>query len=83
MYENVCKHCLKTFRSYDRRGYCDECKSFDVDEFDRIEAYLKKYPNSNALQIAESLEIDVYDVIRFISEGRLQITRGVFSRLED
>ncbi len=83
MFENVCKHCLKTFRSVDKRGYCDACRDLDVDEFDRIEAYLKKYPNSNALQISESLGIDVYDIIRFMSEGRLQVTRGTFSRIDE
>jgi len=83
MFENVCKHCFRTFRSPERRGYCDACKDLDEVEFDRIEAYLKKYPNSNALQISESLGIEVYDIIKFMSEGRLQVTKGVFTRLED
>lgn len=83
MYVNVCKHCFKTFRSYESRGYCDKCRNIDISEFDRIEAYLKQYPNSNALQIAENLEIDVYNVIRYMREGRLQVSRGSFSRLED
>ncbi len=80
---NVCKHCFKTFRSTCVKGFCPDCEGKDVSEFERIEAYLKEYPNSNALQIAESLEIDVFDVISFMNEGRLVISRGNFSRLED
>lgn len=83
MYVNICKHCFKTFRSFEKRGYCDNCRELDISEFDRIEAYLKKYPNSNALQIAENLEIDVYNVVRYMREGRLLTSRGSFSRLED
>ena len=49
--------------------------------FNQIEDYLKKYPNSNALQIAEGLEIDVYEVLKFMEEGRLLVSRGRFGRL--
>ena len=83
MHVNVCKHCFKVFRSVAPRGFCDDCKEEDMTEFDRIEEYLKKYPNSNALQIAESLEIDVYNIIKYMEEGRLIISQGRFDRLED
>lgn len=83
MHVNVCKHCFKTFRSVTPKGFCPDCESLDVSEFERIEAYLKEYPNSNALQISESLGIDVFSVVSFLKEGRLVITRGKFSQLED
>ena len=44
--------------------------------------YLKKYPNSNAIQIAEGLEIPTFEVVRFIDEGRLQFSKGKFERLK-
>jgi hypothetical protein len=49
--------------------------------FSRIEEYLKKFPNSNAIQIAEGLELPTFEVVRFIDEGRLQFSRGKFERL--
>lgn len=83
MHVNVCKHCLKSFRSVELKGFCPDCEKKDVSEFERIEAYLREYPNSNAIQISESLGIDIYSVFSFLKEGRLIVTRGNFSKLED
>ena len=38
---------------------------------DEIEEYLRKYPNSNALQISEELGIMAYEVLKYQEEGRL------------
>lgn len=83
MYTCRCKHCFITFKSKIRTGFCPECSKLDETVFDRIEEYLKKYPNSNALQISESLEIDLYSVIGFMNEGRLIRSAGKFSKLGD
>lgn len=76
----MCKHCHKLFYSRMRAKVCDECKSKDEEVFDRIEEYLIKYPNSNALQIAEGLQIDVFEVLSYMSEGRLTVVKGKWSR---
>lgn len=81
MYTNVCKHCKKIFQSRIRQFSCEACREKDKEMFDQIEDYLKKYPNSNALQIAEGLEIDVYEVLKFMDEGRLLVSRGKFGKL--
>lgn len=78
----MCKHCKKIFNSKFKRHTCDECKEKDDLVFNNIEAYLQKYPNSNALQIAESLKIDAFEIIRFIDEGRLVITKGAFEKIQ-
>ncbi len=83
VYKGRCKHCFKTFHSKIRTGFCPECSKLDETVFDRIEEYLRKYPNSNALQISESLEIDLYSVIGFMNEGRLIRSMGKFSKLEE
>jgi len=83
MHTNICKHCFKPFNSRIKTGFCPECEKLDETQFDRIVEYLKKYPNSNAVQIAESLEMDLYNVIGFINEGRLMRSPGKFSKLED
>ena len=49
MYDNICKHCHKQFKSRMKTYTCKDCSKLDEDYFDKIEEYLKKYPNSNAL----------------------------------
>lgn len=83
LYTNVCKHCYTVFKAKIQTCVCNRCRSKDEICFDDIEAYLKLYPNSNALQISEELGISVYAIIKYMQEGRLLVNRGVFSRLED
>jgi hypothetical protein len=81
MYTNVCKHCHKVFSSRLKAYACDDCKEIDVDHFNDIEAYLKEYPNSNALQISDALGITAYEVLNYLKEGRLNISRGHLEQL--
>mgnify|MGYP001403139839 CR=1 FL=1 len=83
MYTNVCRHCHKVFMSRIKAYTCKDCKSIDNDHFDEIEAYLKEYPNSNALQISEALGITAYEVLNYLKEGRLNISRGYFEKLPE
>lgn len=83
MYTNVCKHCRKVFNSRFKSYSCEECKKIDNDHFDDIEAYLKEFPNSNALQISEALGITAFEVLNYLKEGRLNISRGRFEQLPD
>jgi len=81
MQTNVCKHCHKIFQSRFKTYSCNECKKIDSDHFDDIETYLKEYPNSNALQISETLGITAYEVLNYLKEGRLHVSRGLFEQL--
>ena len=83
MYTNVCKHCRKIFKSRFKTYSCQNCKKIDNDHFDDIEAYLKEYPNSNALQISEALGITAFEVLFYLKEGRLNISKGNFEKLSD
>lgn len=83
MYTNVCKHCHKVFNSRLKAYSCEDCRKVDSDHFDDIEAYLKEYPNSNALQISEALGITAYEVLNYLKEGRLNISRGRFEQMPD
>ena len=81
LYTNVCKHCKNVFKLKIRTLCCKECRHLDEDQFDDIMAYLKEYPNSNALQISEELGIEAYVIVKYLEEGRLKIARGEFSEL--
>lgn len=83
MHMNICKHCHKKFKSRFKAYSCTDCGKKDEEYFDKIEAYLKEYPNSNALQISEALGITAYQVLNYLTEGRLNISRGSFERLGD
>ncbi len=79
----VSKYCIKMFQSALRTTVCDECVGADNKKFEVIEQYLVDYPNSNAIQISEALEISVHDVLRYVDEGRLMISKGRFEALKD
>lgn len=81
MYTNICKHCQKVFKSRKKQYTCGDCESTDNLFFDAIYDYLKKYPNSNALQISDALGISPYEVIQYMSEGRLSVSKGRFEKL--
>ncbi len=83
MYVNICRQCNKIYQARVKSFVCKECLEEDEKHFGSIEEYLKKFPNSNALQISEALNITAYEVLNYMKEGRLNISRGTFSRLPD
>ena len=83
MYTNVCKHCHKVFSSRFKTYACEDCRQVDADHFDDIEAYLKEYPNSNALQISKALGITAFEILNYLKEGRLNVSRAYFEILTD
>lgn len=83
MHTNLCKHCHKVFMSRFKAYRCGDCKKIDDDHFDDIESYLREYPNSNAIQISEALGITAFEILNYLKEGRLNISKGSFERLED
>jgi len=50
-------------------------------QLDDIVAYLREYPNSNALQIAEELGIHPYEIVKYMEEGWLNPVKGKFEKL--
>lgn len=77
----VCKHCGTLFEARAQMYCCDNCKQIDDEQFEKIKAYLEKYPNSNAIQIAQGLDIPTMEVVSYIDEGRLVINNGSFKML--
>ncbi len=75
---NVCRFCGRVFFSFNQRSCCPNCVRLEEEEFSKIENYLKRYPNSNALQIAQGLAISPFVVVRYIDEGRLFVNKGEF-----
>ena len=76
----ICRHCGKIFLSETNRKCCRQCENDDDALFSRIEEYLKKYPNSNAMQIADGLGVSTMEIVSYIDEGRLWVNKGSFKK---
>lgn len=81
MHTNKCKFCGKIFVNKLKKTTCEACKPLDEALFSKIEDYLLRFPNSNAMQIADGLEISALDILQYIDEGRLQLSKGEFKKL--
>ena len=81
MHYSKCKFCGTVFRTRKVENLCKNCKVIDENLFSKIEDYLRQFPHSNAMQIAEGCGISVLDVLQYIDEGRLQLSKGEFRRL--
>jgi len=52
---------------------CSVCGQNDFDEYQLIRNYVKTYPNSNAMQIANATGISISKILRFIKSGSLTV----------
>lgn len=77
----TCRLCGFSFYSRKDTNLCEDCYDKAEATYDRIVAYLHKYPNSNALQISEALHIPAYDVLTFLDNGQLLESHGTFEQL--
>lgn len=78
---NVCKHCMKQYIGSRESFCCKDCRDIDNMRYEQIRAYLKVYPNSNAIQIADAIGVKPYVVLKYVDEGRLLIGKGEFEQL--
>ena len=81
MHYSKCKFCGTVFRTRKVENLCENCKVIDENLFSKIEEYLRKFPHSNVMQIAEGCGISVLEVLQYIDEGRLLLSKGEFKKL--
>ncbi len=79
----TCRMCGFSFYKRIETNLCDDCAKKSEDMYDKIVRYLKEYPNSNALQISDYLNIPAYDVLTFLDNGQLERSNGVFEQIPD
>lgn len=77
----TCRRCGYSFYSNKDTCICKDCEKEHDATYERIVAYLRKYPNSNALQISEALNIPAYDVLTYVEGGYLEKSKGYFEQL--
>lgn len=79
---NICRICKKTFMSRGKAFCCDACKADDERIFTQIEDYLSQFPNSNAMQLSENLDVPIETIVAYIDEGRLTFSKGHFEKMK-
>ncbi len=77
----ACKTCKKMFNSMMTMDYCPECAKGQRDYFEEVVKYLDAFPNSNAMQISEAMDIPINVLIDFIDQGRLYMVKGSFEKM--
>ncbi|MFD2370731.1 hypothetical protein ACFSO0_12420 [Brevibacillus sp. GCM10020057] len=66
--------CLKCGSEMSPGEYkCRVCGESDLDEYRAIRNYVRSFPNSNAMQIANATGISVSKILRYIKNGSLTI----------
>lgn len=53
--------------------YCKTCYANDMDEYRTVREYLRNYPNSNAMQVANATGISVSKIMKYIKNGSLTV----------
>lgn len=79
----TCRICGFSFYSKRNTNICRDCEEVSSETYDRIVAYLRQFPNSNALQISDALHIPAYDVLTYLENGQLLKSRGNFEQIPD
>lgn len=53
--------------------YCKTCYASDLDDYRTVREYLRAYPNSNAMQVANATGISVSKIMKYIRDGSLTV----------
>lgn len=61
-----------------RELVCAVCGQNDQEEYRVIRNYVRSYPNSNAMQIANATGISVSKIMRFIKDGSLTVVQDPY-----
>ncbi len=69
----TCKLCGKLFEGNQLLETCPPCHEKDEKDFDRIRQYLDIHPAAKVFEVSTSLNIPVFQIKRYLREGRLEI----------
>lgn len=69
---DVCSVC--GFPKPSHQDYCNNCNDKEMAEYKKVKEYLRAYPNSNAMQVANATGISVSKITRYLRDGLLTST---------
>jgi|tagenome__1003787_1003787.scaffolds.fasta_scaffold17290915_1 hypothetical protein len=64
----ICKLCGSLKK--DEEEICEECRRNDREDYCKIKEFLLVNPHTNILQIVQATGADIFNINRFIDEGR-------------
>jgi hypothetical protein len=74
----ICQKCGNIKQAHE--DVCRICNYSDRDEYQIVREYLRKNPNSNAMQIANATGISVSKILRYIKTGTLTVVDHEYPR---
>jgi NAD-dependent DNA ligase len=66
-----CPYCGNALQKYE--FFCEQCAQDEFLCYRAVKDYLRKYPSSNAMQIANATGISVSKILQYIKNGSLAV----------
>ncbi len=67
-----CRECGKV-KEDKSLTYCKSCTEKNKDNYKQLKAYLKNYPQANAIQIARETDIKIEKIMEYVREGLINV----------
>jgi len=64
-----------------RASVCAECEKKEEAQFQELRAYIEEEPLSNISELSEATGVPAKRILRYIREGRLQVSEGLMGSL--
>ena len=71
-----CPRCGKVFTQI-KSSICPVCEKTEEETFQLLKTYLNENPESTLNEVSEGTGVTPKKILRFIREGRLEITKGM------
>ncbi|MCQ6277148.1 hypothetical protein JMM81_19935 [Bacillus sp. V3B] len=55
-------------------SYCVECSQKERSDYEKVRDYIRKNPNSNAMNVAQGTGVDISKIMNYIKEKALFLT---------
>jgi flagellar operon protein (TIGR03826 family) len=75
-----CPKCGKVFAKMSD-PICESCLKKEEVMFDKVVDFLKEFPDSSLHEVATATDVSVKKIMRYIKEGRIEITAGMKGEL--
>ena len=75
-----CPRCGRLFTKI-RVPVCPMCEKAEEEQFQNLRAYIEEEPLSNITELSEATGVPPKRILRYIREGRLQVSEGLLGEL--
>lgn len=72
-----CPRCKKLFTPLNNNAMCPDCIKAEEDEFQTVRNYVRENRGVDIHVASEATQVPVKKIIRYLREGRLEVTEGM------